>query len=65
MWFLSLQINEARIETLGYQPLFFGFNYGFAGITFTAEEMRVEYYTYTLGDTVQREKLYEFSRYRV
>merc|ERR1712150_409429 len=58
--------NEDTIRGLGFKPIFFGYQYGFVGVTITSSEILCEYFTYILdGDNIIMEKIYEFSRYRV
>merc|ERR1712150_280658 len=54
--------NEDTIRSLGYRPLFFGYNYGFVGITVTNTELKAEYFTYDTDFNI--EKIYEFSSFR-
>merc|ERR1712150_382693 len=54
--------NEDTIRSLGFEPIFFGYNYGFVGITVTNDELKAEYFTY--DSNYNMEKIYEFSRYK-
>merc|ERR1712150_358851 len=58
--------NEETIGGLGYKPLFFSDNYGFAGVTISGSVMRVEYFGYDTSpgeDEVEIVPLYSFTRH--
>ena len=58
--------NEDIIGELGYSPLFFSDEYGFAGVTISGEAMRVEYFAYdTSGEDIALVPLYSFTRHHV
>lgn len=57
--------NGDTVKELGYEPLFFSDNYGFAGVTINGHTMRVMYYTYNTseGEEVTLRPMYSFTRH--